>query len=333
VHNDLDGFRGEARLEFVLFLFERDTLHLLHSGATFQRFEPERRGLMVDAPRGEDAVKWTRDWPGWGVWALLVFTVVALLGYGVFGMNPGLIPRPLLNFWRISFGFFAQFHILIGGIALGMALLRWSGIRWIPALVSVYLLSFAAESIGTGSGFPFGLYEYTSYLGPRLGDRVPWVIPLSWFLMVVPSWVLARATFPVSGGFVPRVLFAAVILTVWDVALDPAMAYQPPFYWRWIDTGPYYGMPLINLAGWVGVGIVLMVALEATGVRRWGAMIPTGWAAWYWGVTVFMPLGMLILKGLWGAVLATAAGCLLVWVIHRSVVARRMTQTLEGRVQ
>lgn len=274
----------------------------------------------LNAERG-----WIRDWPGWGVWALLGFTLIALLGYGTFGMHPGLIPRSLLNFWRISFGFFAQVHILVGGLALAAALFRWSGLRWIPALLAVYVLSFAAESLGTGSGFPFGLYEYTSYLGPRLGTRVPWVIPLSWFLMVLPSWVMARATFPTPGHVVGRIVFAAIILTLWDVALDPAMAYQPPFYWRWIDTGPYYGMPLINLAGWVGVGIVLMIALEALGVRRWGARIPADWAVWYWGVTVLMPFGLLVIKGLWGAVFATLAGCAAAWLFHRWWVGRGAT--------
>jgi uncharacterized membrane protein len=273
--------------------------------------------LPTGQTEGQTERGWMREGPGWGVWGLLAFTVVALIGYGVFGMNPGLIPRSLLNFWRISFGFFAQFHILVGGLALAVALFRWSGVRWIPALLAVYVLSFAAESLGTGWGIPFGLYEYTSYLGTRLGDRVPWVIPLSWFLMVLPSWVLARATFPVTGKAAARILFAAVILTLWDVALDPAMAYQPPFYWRWIDSGPYYGMPLINLVGWVGVGVVLMIALEVLGVRKWGARIPTEWAAWYWGITVLMPFGLLVLKGLWGAVAATVLGCGAAWVFHR----------------
>lgn len=285
---------------------------------------------------------WGRTLAGWGVWALLAFTVVALLGYGIFGRNPQLIPPSLIGFWQISYAFFARFHIIVGGVAMAMALWQWAGLRWIPAAVAVYLLSFTAEHVGTGFGLPFGAYEYTSLLGTRIGDRVPWVIPLSWFLMVLPAWVLARATFPVrearddrGGVGVPprdgvarvtaRLVFAAVILTIWDLALDPAMAYQAPLYWTWGDTGPYYGMPWINLAGWVGTGVVLMAALELLGIRRWGGRIDPGWALWYYSITVLMPLGMLVIEGLWLAVVVTAVASAGAWAFHRWVLRRRGT--------
>jgi uncharacterized membrane protein len=266
---------------------------------------------------------WRRGPAGWGTWGLLAFTVVALAGYGVFGMNPHLIPAELMGFWQVSYSFFARVHILLGALALAMAVVPEAGIRWLPSLVAVYLLSLLAEFVGTGYGFPFGSYEYTALLGARIGGRVPWVIPLSWFLMALPSWVLARTTFPGAGHRVARIAFAAVLLTLWDLPLDPAMSYQAPFYWMWGDAGPYYGMPWINLVGWMATGIVLMVALEGLGIARWGTTIPAGWALAYYAITVLMPFGMLLLEGLWLGVGVTVASYLAAWSVHLAFVGRR----------
>jgi len=246
------------------------------------------------------------------------FTVMALVGYGLFGLRPELLPSvdALLAFWRISFQFFAQVHIVLGAVVLLVFLFRYAGIRWLPALVAVYGIALASEYLGTGYGVPFGNYEYTALLGSKFGDRVPWVIPLSWFLMAVPSYVLARVTFPAPGQRWGRLLFAALVLTLWDLALDPAMSYQSPYYWRWADTGPYYGMPWINLAGWMGTGVVIMGAVEALGGPRWAPKLPVKWLAGYYGVTLLMPFGMLVLEGLWMAVAVTLAAYAGAWAVH-----------------
>lgn len=264
---------------------------------------------------------------GWGVLALIGFTVVALAGYGVFGLHPERIPEPLIGFWRVSYALFAQVHIILGAVVLGVALIRWGGLRWAAAFGAVYMISFLSEFLGTGYGFPFGLYEYSGLLGYRIADRVPWVIPLSWFLMAVPSWVLARSA--VSGvgpgATALRIGFAAVLLTLWDLALDPAMSFQAPYYWIWFDTGPYYRMPWINLAGWLGTGVVLMGAMELLGIRRWAERMPVGWALVYYGATLLMPLGMILLEGLWIAVLVTTISYLLAWGAHRWLSSARRT--------
>ena len=259
---------------------------------------------------------WSRQPEGWGVAALLLFTVVAIVGYWIFGLHPERVPQALLGFWRISYNFFAQVHILLGALVLLGVLVLRVGLRWIPAAAAVCAISFLAEHLGTGTGLPFGEYEYTHLLGAKIGGRVPWVIPVSWFLMALPAWLMARATIPNSGTWAPRILFAAVLLTVWDLALDPAMSYQMPFYWRWADSGPYYGMPWINLAGWMGTGLILMAAMEILGVRRWGASLSSSWAAAYYGVTLLMPVGMLVVEGLWIALAVTVGACALAWGVH-----------------
>jgi uncharacterized membrane protein len=282
---------------------------------SFRREDRSVAGERVTAPLDSSRV-WMRTPAGIGVWGLLAFTVVALVGYGVFGQNPHLIPAGMIGFWQVSYAFFARFHIIVGAAAIAVALVAWSGLRWLPALGAVYLLALLAEYVGTGSGLPFGGYEYTSLLGTKIGGQVPWVIPLSWFLMVLPAWVLARHTFPADRQWVARIVFAALILTIWDLALDPAMSFESPYYWVWSDAGPYYGMPWLNLVGWLGTGVVLAGALEVLGIRKWSRTIPAGWALAYYGITLLMPLGMLVIKGFWLAVIVTTLACLGALAIH-----------------
>lgn len=238
--------------------------------------------------------------------ALLAFTLVSVGGYWNFALHPERIPGgpAATAFFRISFGFFAQIHILLAAACLGVVLVGRAGARWLPALVAVYALAFAAEHVGTGYGVPFGGYQYGGLLGVKLGGRVPALIPVSWFLMALPSWVLARHALPDRRRRIPRILLGAGWMVVWDLALDPAMSFLTP-YWRWEHAGPYYGMPVLNLLGWSVTAAVLMATLEALADRTGIADLPPGWMTGYWVVVLLMPLGMVLAAGLWPAVLAT----------------------------
>ena len=143
------------------------------------------------------------------------------------------------------------------------------------------------------------------------------VIPLSWFLMALPSWVLAHRVFAGRNGRLGRMLLAAYLLTAWDLALDPAMSFLTP-YWAWENPGPYFGMPWINLAGWMGTGLVLMGILEILGARDWAAGLDTKWILAYYGVVLLMPLGMLAAAGHWLAIAVTGIALLLPWVTFKA---------------
>jgi uncharacterized membrane protein len=251
----------------------------------------------------------TPEWGGLGV--LVVFTLAAVLGYGTFALNPALIPDSdfARNFYGLSFRLFARAHIVLGTGILFLVLFLRSRVRWVPAFVAIFLVSFLSEHLGTGYGFPFGHYEYTGLLGFKLGGRVPFLIPVSWFLMALPSWALANAVFPQGGGRWMRILLGAYLLTVWDLALDPAMSFLTP-YWIWETTGPFYGMPWVNLAGWMGTGVVLMALLEWLEARSWTRNISLPWLGAYYAVTFLMPLGMVAAAGLWAAVAVSLAALL-----------------------
>jgi putative membrane protein len=127
--------------------------------------------------------------------------------------------------------------------------------------------------IGTGTGWPFGNYEYTSFLGPKVLDQVPFTIPLSWFYLGFVAYLLGRNLAARIGGrqTLWTVAIGVWLLTAWDLVLDPAMAHPSLSvqFWTWHETGPFFGMPIQNLVGWSVTGLAYM------GISRllWGSEI------------------------------------------------------------
>jgi uncharacterized membrane protein len=109
-----------------------------------------------------------------------------------------------------------------------------------------------------------------------------------------------------------RVIFAGYLLTAWDLVLDPAMSYLTP-YWVWENPGPFFGMPWVNLAGWMGTGMVLMGLLEILRIHRWASHLDLDWLVAYYGVVLAMPAGMLAAAGVWSPVALTGMALLLAW--------------------
>ena len=136
------------------------------------------------------------------------------------------------------------------------------GPRAAVALVATATLGgFAVEAIGVATGFPFGTYDYSGQLGPKLLG-VPLIIPLAWTWMAWPAW-LAAQRLPVARW--ARVGVAAFGLAAWDLFLDPQMVAEG--YWRWQSPTPALpgvpGIPIGNYLGWLGFAVLLMTALSA----------------------------------------------------------------------
>ena len=263
----------------------------------------------------------TQRWP---LYVLLAFTFLSGIGYATFGRHPEwlqYLPEPILpqlsQFFGIAFTFFAQGHIWISAAVLILYLVQKTGLKWLPAFVAVYALSLSSELAGTRFGIPFGDYSYTEMLGAKWFDLVPLLIPTSWFTMTIPSFVLAFTAFSKPGQWVQRIVFASLLLTLWDLSLDPAMSYLTP-YWTWGESGPYYGMPWINLGGWFFTGLVLMTALHLLKVDRWIPTLSIRWMSYYYGLVLLLPTLMNLAAGLWGALAATLAVLIpCAWFIER----------------
>lgn len=145
-------------------------------------------------------------------------------------------------------------------LSVGHALSRRSGV-WLVAIAT--LGGFAVEAIGVATGFPFGHYDYSGQLGPKVLG-VPLIIPLAWTWMAWPAWLAAvRLTRRLIG----QVALAAVGLAAWDLFLDPQMVAEG--YWTWKSPTPALpgvpGVPIGNYLGWLGFAILLMTALALAG--------------------------------------------------------------------
>jgi uncharacterized membrane protein len=264
----------------------------------------------------------TDHWEKGALGALLLFNATAAIGFATFGVNPELLARfpGTVPFFALSFRLFSIGQILVAAGALILVLVLRLRLRWLAAFAAIYVVSLSSELSGTAFGFPFGAYAYTTALGPQWLGLVPLVIPLSWFMMAIPSFALARWFHP-QGGPLSRVMLGALILTAWDLALDPAMSYAT-IYWRWEVPGTYYGMPWINLGGWLFTSALLMGAMVLLRGDRWIEELPIRWVAIFYAANVALPLAMAAAAGLGWAVVTTIAAYLwlggAVWLLRRS---------------
>ncbi|MEU1589431.1 carotenoid biosynthesis protein [Micromonospora sp. NPDC005710] len=200
-------------------------------------------------------------------WTLLAVLVLAQICYPLTtgATRAGLTVATVVLGWLLSVG-----HALLS-----------RGLRVAAALVAVATGGgFAIEAIGVATGVPFGSYDYSGELGPKLAG-VPLIIPLAWTWMAWPAWLAAvRLTGgnhtaadgggstagggPTVGRWVGRIALATVGLASWDLFLDPQMVAEG--YWVWRDATPALpglaGIPVSNYLGWLLFAVLMMSALR-----------------------------------------------------------------------
>jgi putative membrane protein len=203
-------------------------------------------------------------------WALLGALVVAQICYPLTGGGV----RAGLTVVTVVLGYL---------LSVSHALLT-RGARTAAALVATATAGgFAVEAFGVATGFPFGTYDYSGQLGPKVLG-VPLIIPLAWTWMAWPAWLAALR---LTGSRAARVLLAAAGLAAWDLFLDPQMVAEG--YWTWRDPTPALpgvpGVPIGNYLGWLGFAVLLMAALSLvagppalTPVARDGPLL----TLWFW---------------------------------------------------
>jgi uncharacterized membrane protein len=136
------------------------------------------------------------------------------------------------------------------------------------------VISWAYEQIGVATGFVYGAYHYTDYLGGKLG-HVPLLIPLAWFMMVYPSYVIATliverratGTRPGAASLVRLACVGAVVMTLWDLVIDPILSGPSIRAWVWETGGPYFGIPIQNYLGWLLTTFTVFLTYRAVEQR------------------------------------------------------------------
>jgi len=150
------------------------------------------------------------------------------------------------------------------------------GVRLTLAFVAITTVtSWIFEEIGVATGLVYGSYHYTATLGPWLGS-VPVLIPLAWFMLVYPSYVVANLIvdgWPVGtpggrGHLVRLALVGALVMTAWDLVVDPILSGPTVGAWVWERGGPYYGVPVQNYLGWIVTTFTAYVLYRSV-ERRW----------------------------------------------------------------
>jgi isopentenyl-diphosphate delta-isomerase type 1 len=149
------------------------------------------------------------------------------------------------------------------------AVRRWLGWRdgaILIAILGIYALAIEASAILTG--FPYGHFGYSDLLGYRIFGLVPWTVAFAWTPLILGAYAVAANLF---ASFFGRVIATTIILTAFDVVLDPGAVMLG--FWRYEGGGWFYGVPLSNFAGWLVSGLIGSVVLEAL-VRNFRPLLP-----------------------------------------------------------
>jgi uncharacterized membrane protein len=144
------------------------------------------------------------------------------------------------------------------------------------------------ENVGVRSGFPFGRYDFTDLMGPKI-FAVPVFLGLAYVGMAYLSWTLGRlilggARSPLAGArVVTAPLVAALIMVGWDSSMEPVWS-TVLHGWIWLEGGAYFGVPVSNFLGWYLTVYVIFqcFAVYLRGRATGGARLGTG----YWKMAI-----------------------------------------------
>jgi uncharacterized membrane protein len=200
----------------------------------------------------------------WRSLVVVLFWAYALLNT-YFVLTPVLGDAPRLAFLLVP--------LLLGGFSLSHAIYTLGLRHALIFLALTALISMAFEAAGVATGAVYGPYHYTDRLGPKLFD-VPLAVPMSWFMVIYPSYALANTL--VDGHVVSKphaglgrmiglAALSALAMTAWDLALDPQMVIAG--HWVWHVEGAYFGIPVQNFAGWLATTLTVYLAYRALEAR------------------------------------------------------------------
>jgi len=245
--------------------------------------------------------------------------LIALFSIAGFGAFVNGAPVPAWDYYLLTRSLTIA-NVVSGVLCAMFAMASEQGWRaTLTLLMLAVIFAGTAELIGTITGFPFGHYRYTDLLGYKLFGHVPVLIPPSWFMMLYPALHLASLRLH---GWIPQAAMASVILTLWDVALDPAVTtgfaqwqwHQKDSLWGWLPRIHFYGMPLENWIGWLLTGgLISMFYLRLQ--PNWKPA-RNSLAVWLYPIQSGFVVTMALLLGRWVASLLWLVGAagLLWWL-------------------
>jgi len=176
----------------------------------------------------------------------------------------------------------AALAIILFAIPSYIGLIRQRGlVKALAIVLALSTLILAIQAAAIEFRYPFGEFSFGDALGYKILGIVPWTITFAYLPLVLAAfWLASKLT---KSGF--RVILSGIFLAGANAVLDPALSFMGLRSWE--NGGPFFGVPVLNFAGWFITGIICALILQAfwgkeNEVRRSIAYSGFG-IIWFWG--------------------------------------------------
>lgn len=217
-------------------------------------------------------------------------------------------------------------YLVLTAFTMLAALARWLPVQNVVACGLVLVLTSAvALALSVKQGFPFGRFEFTDALGPRLLEALAWPVPFLWVAVLLASRQTAKVILQPWRRSKPYGWWllgtATALAAVQTLALEP-FGHRVMGWWVWPKTTAtvtWYGAPLLMVVGAVLLAVALLVLAGPWLIsKRPTGRVPDFEPVWVWlGLMVWWTVGNLR-TGLWlAAGVALVAGGVTLWAAWR----------------
>ncbi len=155
-------------------------------------------------------------------------------------------------------------------LLLAVASLLISLLRQVPlqnvvrVAVTIAIIGAVFSEFAAWTGIPFGSFDYTSKIGPRLFDCLPWALPGIWMVLILSSRGVAQLAlrrWRGGGNYGLWMMGATAALTAWLGFGFELFATAGMGYWRWQSSETvrtWYGAPWFGLLGWMAGALLIL---------------------------------------------------------------------------
>ncbi|MES1942477.1 hypothetical protein PC39_00080 [Salinisphaera sp. PC39] len=161
----------------------------------------------------------------------------------------------------------------------------------LPAMLAFLAIMFVVvnltENLSIATGVPFGNFEHTPAMGPKL-FQVPVIVGFAYFSAGYLGWALANLLLGEPDrdrgalALFATPVVAMFITTAWDACIDP-IGGTVARNWIWKDGGGYFGVPLSNFIGWMITTYIAFQLFALLPARR-PAIVRTGQDRLWWAL-------------------------------------------------